>query len=783
MIKSTIILLLFSYTITYSQNNLKGIITNAENTPLSKTTVFIPELQKVIITDSLGNYELTDLPTSSVIVQYSCIGYKTIAEKVEITGVTTKNISLESGYTLLNEVLITSNNTYQTEKFPISIASVRYTHANHAISLTNDLSYLPGIDKISLGNGISKPVIRGLSFNQIALYTQGTRIENQQWDDHHDLGISELGIENVEIVKGPAALIYGADAIGGALVFIDEKPAANGTSSGSANLGFHSNTLGLTADAGIKSANSKGMFYGLRIGGTSHTSYVQGESEEEIKPNGEEEEFAANSKFMNYAGKFNIGVSKKWGISKLSYSFLDQEIGIVEDEGEATGGILVDEEEEQRERELEAPYQSVVSQIISRENTFFLKNSKLNLNLAYQLNNRKEFEPLPNKQKELAIGLDLNVITYDVKWTSNSAKAFGVTIGSQGTFLENKNNGRESIVPDADGSDVAAYGIVRYDSKRFNLIGGFRFDAKSLEAESFEEGNEMEEDTFIMFQENDTITKPEVEIERDYSPTSFSLGGTFLLNNNLSLKGNIATGFTAPNYAQLGTFGKHEGTFRFERGNVDLKVEQNLEGDLGLVWKGKSFSVDLSAYTNMISDYIYIANTGDSVVRITPDARDTFALYEYRQNGATFTGGEIQIRYFPQSASWLNINLGYSKLEASLKIGGNVPYIPSDKLVGEIKLLKKQLWKFKDTYFSMKISNYEKRVDVAEYELSSDSYSLLDISVGGSFRLFKQQAGISIFCTNLKNEAYFNQLSLVKYIGVRDMGRNIGFNLHVPFGL
>lgn len=180
------------------------------------------------------------------------------------------------------------------------------------------------------------------------------------------------------------------------------------------------------------------MFYGLRIGGTSHTSYVQGESEEEIKPNGEEEEFAANSKFMNYAGKFNIGVSKKWGISKLSYSFLDQEIGIVEDEGEATGGILVDEEEEQRERELEAPYQSVVSQIISSENTVFLKNSKLNLNLAYQLNNRKEFEPLPNKQKELAIGLDLNVITYDVKWTSNSAKAFGVTIGSQEHFWKTK---------------------------------------------------------------------------------------------------------------------------------------------------------------------------------------------------------------------------------------------------------------------------------------------------------------------------------------------------------
>jgi iron complex outermembrane receptor protein len=132
---------------------------------------------------------------------------------------------------------------------------------------------------------------------------------------------------------------------------------------------------------------------------------------------------------------------------------------------------------------------------------------------------------------------------------------------------------------------------------------------------------------------------------------------------------------------------------------------------------------------------------------------------------------------------WLNINAGYSKLEATLKKGGNVPYIPSDKLTGEIKLIRKQLWKFNNSYFSIKASNYQKRNDVAEYELSSDAYTLLDVSIGGSFKIFKQEADLSIFCTNLTNEAYFNQLSLVKYIGVRDMGRNIGFNLHMPFGL
>ena len=131
-----------------------------------------------------------------------------------------------------------------------------------------NLSYQPGVDQITIGNGIGKPVIRGLSFNQIMLYGQGTRIENQQWDDHHDLGLSDVGVENVEIVRGPAALIYGADAMGGALIFVDEKAAAPGTTVGDANLGFGSNTLGINLDAGIKSANKNGLFYGVRIGGT-----------------------------------------------------------------------------------------------------------------------------------------------------------------------------------------------------------------------------------------------------------------------------------------------------------------------------------------------------------------------------------------------------------------------------------------------------------------------------------------------------------------------------------
>src|SRR5204862_486023 len=156
-----------------------------------------------------------------------------------------------------------------------------------------------------------------------------------------------------------------------------------------------------------------------------------------------------NSKWNDMVGKAYIGMSKKWGVSKLSYSYLNQQLGIIEDESNAdTTATKVNDEAEQRDRDMEAPYQDVTTQIVSLENTILTGKSKLNVNFAYQTNDRSEFEPTDvPKEKVLAIGLLLNTTTYDAKWTSNQEKNFGVTIGTQGTFLKNTNKGEESLVP------------------------------------------------------------------------------------------------------------------------------------------------------------------------------------------------------------------------------------------------------------------------------------------------------------------------------------------------
>ena len=789
---------------TCAQQSLSGTINDSKNSPVEGVSVFIPDLQVGTMSDDKGNFSFVNLPKTSLALQFTAVGYKSQVKTInpETSGALT--ITMEPSSVELEEVLVTTSNSKLPDNTPFPANSISQDEMRKyaAPSVMANLSYQPGIDKISIGNGIAKPVIRGLSFNQIMLYTQGTRIENQQWDDHHDLGLSDVGVENVEIVRGPAALIYGADALGGALIFVDEKPAAAGTTVSDLNLGFGSNTVGIDGDVGIRTTCKNGFFYGVRLGGASHTSYVQGEGEEEDKPAGEEEEpVAANSRFMNMTGKINAGVSKKWGVSKLSYSFFNQQLGIVEDEGAVPDSLKAaeDEEEVRFGREMEAPFQDVTTHIISLENTFITGKSKVNLNIGYQVNDRKEYEPEgTNKQPEDAeIGLMLNATTYDLKWTSNAEKKFGFTIGSQGTFLENKNNGKEILVPNADVTDIAGYGLLRFDMDKLNLLAGVRYDMRSIRAEGEEEegAGEAEEDAFIVKSNNDTIGRPEVEIEKDYVPVSFSLGAAFHAGEHFTVKVNGATGFSAPNYAQLGTFGKHEGALRFERGNKNLNVEQNTEGDLGLIWENQFITVNLAGYMNMIKDYIYIESTSDTLVRITPDHRDTLPMYDYKQGDATLSGVELGFDIHPSGAKWLDLSASYSMMSGKLKnaVNGNdnLPYIPSGKLVAELKLMKSKLWKFNETYFSVIASNYSDQENLSYYEEADskaaakegfefEGYTLLDLHMGASFKLGKQKVAFDIFCTNALNTGYFSQLSLVKYIGVRDMGRNIGVRLHVP---
>ncbi len=770
---TALLLITFISTNTIAQNSLSGKVSDDETKQsIPGVSIYIPELQKATVSDADGKFTIADLGNGIVRIQFSMIGYKTIVQTLDMSSQKGElDVSMEPSATELEEVIVTSNSSKLPDNIPYSVNVVSKSELNQtgSPSLMDALSRQPGVDKISLGTGINKPVIRGLSFNRILLYSQGTRVENQQWDDHHDLGISDAGIDRVEIVYGPSALIYGADALGGALIFQDEKPAAAGTRSGDANLGFYSNSLGLNGDIGMKGA-TKSIFYSARFGMQSHVSYHQGELAN--PPAGTDPDgFAPNSKWNSRTGKATFGITQSWGVSKLSYSYFNRLSGVVEDERGAKPNP--NDAAEQTDRDIEPPYQDVTTHIVSLENTILTGKSKLNINVAYQINDRKEFEPIVDpadstkKLPSLAIGLLLNNTTYDIKWSSNADKAFGITIGSQGLFQKNTNNGPEILVPDANVRDVSGFALLRYDLPKWNFLGGFRYDARHIEASAP--------------QDEDTINGRKVAFNatKDYTPMTGSFGLAFHPNTHTTIKANFATGFSAPNYAELGTYGKHEGTYRFELGNPNLKVEQNMEGDLGAIWESEFVTLHANGFYNKIKDYIYINPTADS---ITMDA-GTFKVYDFTQADATIAGGDIGFDIHPKTAKWIDVKGTYAITRGTLDAGGNLPFIPADKVVGEIKLSKEKFHFLSQPFIAIVVSSYLKQDMNAAYELPTDGYTLIDAHLGGEFKIGKQHANFTIFCTNIANTAYFSHLSLIKTIGVRDMGRNIGFQLRVPFGM
>ncbi len=776
-IKSILILIIILKCSSLSaQTILSGTISDSKtHSPLKNASVYIPELQRATQTDNNGTFSFSDLGKGILRLQSSIVGYKTEVRTIDLSNQQLPvQIEMEPTTMELEEVVVTSNNTSLPDNvpFPVSTISLNALKSYSHPTLMENLAHEPGIDRISLGNGIGKPVIRGLSFNRIMLYSMGTRIENQQWDDRHDLGIVETGIDKVEVVYGPSALIYGADALGGALIFVDEKPAPNGKILGDVNLEGFSNTLGINGDLGLNATSKNGLFFLARIGGTSHTSYIQGKEEEWVDSaaNEEDKPFAPNSRFNNLSGKAAIGLSQKWGVTKLSYSYLKAKTGIIEGESADTAAGKKDD----RDRGMEPPYQDVSTHVVSLENTFLTGRSHVNFNFAHQLNSRKEFEPVPaGEHPDTPIGLLLHTYTYDLKWTSNPQRKIGFTLGSQGMTQTNRNFGMDLLVPDANVHDFAAYGLIRYDLAKWNFLGGLRFDARSIDVLQTEGGGEGGGETTDSIAESLGIEKPASVFLKHYSPFSFSAGADFHPIDNVTLKANVATGFSAPNYAELSTFGRHEGTYRFEVGEPELKMEQNIEGDLGLIWELNSISLDLSGFYNYITDYIYINPTADSI--------EGLQVYQYVQNDANISGAALRFDLHPETMKWFDLNSSLAVTSGKLKDGSFLPYIPAHKVFTELRLQKEAMGPLLNAYIALDMDNHFGQNNVAPFETTSDSYTLFDAHIGADFNLGKQRMSMSLFCTNLTNKGYVNNLSLIKAIDVREMGRNFGVQLHVPF--
>lgn len=734
-------MLLLLYLANQAQNTITGTITDQNNRPLSGASVFLPEINKGTVSDDNGKYKLSNLPNGKFKVQFSFIGY---SNKIESIGLNNSNITLNTTLVFsiigTEEIVITGgyNSTQHENAVKIETLKLLPRDLKTSPNFMEVLTKIPGVDMISKGSGISKPVIRGLSMNDILVLNNGVLFENYQYSSHHPLGIDEFGIEDVEVIKGPASLLYGSDAIGGVINFIKEKPAPVGSIVGDYNLQLFTNTLGMANNLGVKGA-SKNFFGGLRFGQKTNSDFVQGGGD-----------FVPNSRFNELSFKTNGGYSGKVGTFKLFYDYNKQKLGLVEDE--AIDAITA------RGRKNEIWYQQLNTHLLSTQNKLYFGKYKFDVNAAYQNTELIHFGDTDFYE----IQMKLKTFTYETRLHLPSGENSEYIVGFQGINQTNINlNERETILlPDARTNNYSVFGLLQHTFlKKLKLQTGIRYDNKTIDSQ--------------------VIGLPETAayraaIDKSYNSASGSLGATYNMSDALLFRVNVATAFRTPNLAELTSNGQHE--TRYELGDNNLNPEKSNEIDLSLHYHKANFTIDAAGFYNTIKNYIFISPTGDTT-------KTGLGIFKYMQNNSSLFGGEAGVHFHPQAVNWLHFEATYATVIGKQANGDYLPFVPANKLKLEFRVDRENMLIFKKPYFSVNSSTAFAQNHAAPDETATGGYTLIDLSVGGNLKLNNQLVFVGISASNVLDKKYTDHLSTLKEVNFSNPGRNISLTLKIPFAI
>jgi iron complex outermembrane receptor protein len=783
--------LLFTYTYSQQQKaTLKGKITDAKTgEPLAGVSIYFSDLKTGGATDNNGVYTINNISRGHYIVEVSHLGYSSIIESIELSGNVQKDFSLTASFIENEGVTVTGvSRATSVKRTPIPVNLIRKEDMfrNVSTNLIDNLTKTPGVSQISTGPAISKPSIRGLGYNRVVIVNDGIRQEGQQWGDEHGVEIDELNVSKAEVLKGPASLMYGSDALAGVINIISIMPPPEGSVKGNILGAYQTNNRqrNLHLDLG---GNNKGFvwgFYGSYKAAADYKNKYDG--------------YVFNSKFNEKDFGGYIGLNKNWGFTHFYLTRFDQHLGIVEgDRDSATGKFLklvnnngIENEEIAIDKDFKSsdpyiPSQRIQHFKIATDNSFNIGRDRLTITLGEQRNQRQEFANVLDPE-EKGLYFDLNTFNYNLQYHFAEQKNWKTSVGINGMRQTNKNKGIEFLIPEYSLFDIGGF---VYSQKRINkltLSGGIRLDNRSIDSKGLIDGTDIK---FTAFKKN-------------FSNFSGSVGLTYEISKQVNLKFNLARGFRAPSIPELASNGAHEGTNRFEYGEQTLKSETSFQTDAGIEITSEHVSLNANIFYNAINHFIYYrkllaAGGGDSIII---NGSEEFFAFRFNQNNARLYGAEFNFDIHPHPLDWLHIENTFSWVRGMLNQeqdgSKDLPFIPAARLIDEVKAdFAKKGKTFKNGFIKIELDNtfkQNKPFTGFNTETSTPGYSLVNAGIGGDF-VSKDKTLFSLFfgANNIGDVAYQNHLSRLKYApenmltgrtGVFNVGRNFSIKLNIPLG-
>ena len=768
---------------------LQGSITDIKyGKPLPSAAIFLHDLKISIASDEFGKYSIANIPAGKYLVEVAYIGFTTIIETVDIEGITIKNFSLKESAVEQEAVTVTGvASATKTRLSPQPVSIIKKTDLLQTSSgnIIDALSKLvPGVSSLSTGPAISKPVIRGLGYNRVVTVHDGIRQEGQQWGDEHGIEVDEYSVQRVEVLKGPASLMYGSDAMAGVVHLITNVPIEKGTVKANILGTFLDNNGLYGTNANVAAHFNNGInfnMYGTYKSAADYQNKYDGK--------------VFNSRFneRNFGGY--IGINKSWGYSHLLISNFNQKLGVVEGErNAATGKFLVysgtpaehiASPSELGSRDLFNPYQHVTHFKIASDNNLALGKGRLAVNLGFQRNQRKELGDY-NQPNTPGLSFDLQTINYNIQYLFADKNGWRTAFGITGMEQQNRNKGEKVLIPEYNQFDIGSYiSTKKTFNDKFTISGGIRGDYRHVVGKNFVNAGTIKFSAF----------------DKTFGNISGSVGASYSASDAVTVKLNIARGFRSPSVSELASNGAHEGTNRYEYGDNNLKTETSFQIDGGVEVNSAHISFGVTAFYNNINNYIFYSKLeakagGDSLVN---DGSGNFIeAFKFKQSVATLYGFEAKLDIHPHPLDWLHFENSFSLVAGHFNQtyeGTNkLPFIPSPRLQSELRGdFRKIGSRFKNLYVKLEMDNVatQNRVFTAyNTETPTDGYTLFNFGIGSDIVCKnKTLFSINLGLNNFTDVAYQSHLSRLKYAGenlvtgrtgVFNMGRNFSVKVNVP---
>lgn len=661
-------------------HSFAGRVTDDAGAPLAGAQVRIVELGRTATTAADGAFHLAAVPAGRYVVRVTRLGYAPAVRPV-VVGPDAPPIALrlrEAGVALAAvQVTATPTATRAADSpQPTSVVEGAELRRAQGAAVGDAIEQLPGVRSLGMTTGIGKPVIRGMTHYRIVTLDNGQRSETQAWGHDHSPSVESAAAERVEVIRGPASVLHGSDALGGVVnVVAPAIPDAIGVPR------FARGTVAAGYDARVRGGDGTLTLEGAAGGLGGRLALTARGGGDMRTPAG----VLANTRHRAVAPDVAFGWRGGRASVAARYTSRHEYVEILDDPVASPGYT---------------GYQRIATERAQLEISAPLGGSRVQAAAGVERNDRREFPDAAAAAP--ALNLLVRNATAHVHLHHAPVGPVTGTLGVSALASDFENRGAQTLMPSSRTRTAALFAFEQLERGRWRASLGARWDVRALETDG----------------------EPSIDVapqRRTFHALTGSAGALYRVTEPVALVLNVARGFRAPAPADLFVNGFHEGTRAFERGDPTLDVETSLNTELGVRITRHDLIAEATAFVSLVDDYIYLRPFGSG-----GGALDSLHVV---QGDARLVGAEARVAWRPLRP--LTLQLSGDVVRGDNR-SANVPltFVPPPRMVAGVRLEREGRGATRNAYLSATAEANWRQTRLDPRDVAPPGYTLLSLGAG-----------------------------------------------------